>query len=42
MEEGNSSIFKSSMLCLGLSVISRLQLCTQFIFQLNYENNLKI
>jgi len=42
MEEGNCSIFKSSMLCHGLRVISRLQLCPQFIFQLNYENDVKI
>jgi len=41
-EEGNSSIFKASLLCLGLRVISRLQLCPQFIFQLNYENDIKI
>ena len=41
-EEGNSSIFKSYMLCLGLRVISRLQLCSQFIFQLNCENDVKI
>jgi len=26
----------------GLSVISRLQLCPQFISQLNYENDVKI
>jgi len=38
-EEGNSSIFKSSLLCLCLKVISRLQLCPQFVFQLNYEND---
>ena len=37
-QEGNSSIFQSSLLCLGLTVIWRLQLCPQFIFQLNYEN----
>jgi len=41
-EEGNSSIFKSFMLCHGLTVISKLQLCPQFIFQLNYENDVKI
>jgi len=41
-EEGNSSIFQSSLLCNGLRVISRLQLCPQFIFQLNYENDVKI
>jgi len=41
-EEGDSSIFKSSLLCLGLMVISRLKLCPQFIFQLNYENHVKI
>jgi len=40
-EEENSSIFKSSLFCLGLKVISRLQLCPQFIFQLNYENDIK-
>jgi len=41
-EEGNSSIFKSSVLCHGWRVISRLQLCSQFIFQLNYGNDVKI
>ena len=30
------------MLCNDLRVISRLQLCPQFIFQLNYENDEKI
>jgi len=40
-EEGNSSIFLLSMLCNGLKVISRLQFCSQFIFQLNYENDVK-
>jgi len=30
------------MLCHGLRVISKLQLCPQFIFQLNYENEVKI
>ena len=30
------------MLCHGLTVISKLQLCPQFIFQLNYENDVKI
>jgi len=29
------------MLCNGLKVISRLQFCSQFIFQLNYENDVK-
>jgi len=41
-EKGNSSNFKSFLLCVGLRVISRLQLCQQFIFQLNYENDVKI
>jgi len=41
-KEEKSSIFKSCQLCLGLRVISRLQLCPQFIFQLNYENDVKI
>jgi len=41
-EEENSSIFKSSLLFHGMRVISRLQLCLQFIFQLNNENDLKI
>ena len=41
-EEGNSSIFQSSLLCNGLRVISRLQVYRQFIFQLNYENDIKI
>ena len=36
-EEGDCS-----MLCNGLRVISRLQLCLQFIFELNYENDVKI
>jgi len=38
-EEGYSSILKSSLLCPCLRVISRLQLCPQFIFQLNHEND---
>jgi len=41
-EKGYSSVFKSCWLCLGLRVISRLQLCPHFIFQLNYKNNVKI
>ena len=41
-EDGNFSIFQSSLLCNGLRVISSLQLCPQFIFQVNYENDLKI
>jgi len=41
-EDENSSIFQSSLLCNGLRVISRLQLFLQFIFQLNYENDVKI
>jgi len=40
-QEGNSSIFLSSLLSLGVRVISRLQLCPQFIFELNYENDVK-
>ena len=35
-------LHQSSMLCNGLRVISRLELCPQFIFQLNYENDVKI
>jgi len=35
-------IFKSSMLSHGLRVISKLQLCSKFIFQLNYKNYVKI
>jgi len=38
----NSTIFQSSLLCHGLRVILRLQLCPEFIFQLNYENDVKI
>jgi len=38
----NSFIFQSSLICNGLRVISRLQLCPQFIFQLNYESDVKI
>jgi len=34
--------FSMSLLCNGLMVISPLQLRPQFIFQLNYENDLKI
>jgi len=34
-------IFQSSLLCNGLRVISRLQLCPSFIFKLNYENDVK-
>jgi len=30
------------LLCHGLRVISKLHLCLIFIFQLNYENNVKI
>jgi len=41
-EDGYFSIFQLSLLCNGLKVISRLQLCPQFIFQLNYENDVKI
>jgi len=41
-EEGNFSIFQSFMLCNGLRVIPILQLFLQFIFQLNYENDVKI
>jgi len=41
-DEGDCSISQSSMLCNGLRVISRLQLCLQFIFELNYENDVKI
>jgi len=41
-EEGDCSIFESFMSCNGLRVISRLQLCLQFIFELNYENDVKI
>jgi len=33
--------FNQHRLCNGLRVISRLQLCPQFIFQLNYENDEK-
>jgi len=42
MEDGNSNIFQSSMLCHGLRVISRLQLRLQFIFQVNNENDVQI
>jgi len=42
MEDEHSSIFKSSLLCNGLRVISRLKLYQQFIFQLNYENDVRI
>jgi len=41
-EERYSSIFKSSLLCIGLRVTSRLQICTQFIFRRNFENDVKI
>jgi len=41
-EEGYSYVFKSSLSCSGLRMISRLQLCPQFIFQLNYENDVKL
>jgi len=34
--------FKSSLLCHGWRVILRLQLCSQFIFHLNYGNDVKI
>jgi len=37
-----SLFFNHLMLCIGLRVISRLQLCPQFIFKLNNENDLKI
>ena len=36
------AIFQSSLLYNGLRVISRLQLYLQFIFQLKYENDVKI
>jgi len=39
---GDCSIFQLSMLWNGLRAISRLQLCLQFIFELNYENDVKI
>jgi len=35
-------MFTLYLLYLGLKVISKLQLSTQFIFQLNYENDIKI
>ena len=35
-------LFCNHLLCNGLRVISRLQLCPQFIFQLNYENDVQI
>jgi len=41
-EDGNFSIFQSSLLCNGLRVILSLLLGPQFIFQLNYENDVKI
>jgi len=34
--------FNQLRLCNDLRVISRLKLCPQFIFPLNYENDLKI
>jgi len=34
--------FNHLMLFNGLKVISRLQLCPQFMFQVNYENDVKI
>jgi len=40
-EDENFSIFQLSLLCNGLRVISRLQLCPQSIFQLNFENDIK-
>ena len=41
-EGRNSSNLKSSLLCLGLRVTSRLQLWPQFIFQLNNENDVNM
>jgi len=41
-EDENSSIFESYLLFNDMSVISRLQLYPQFIFQHNYENYVKI
>jgi len=41
-EKRTSSIFQSSLIFDDLRVISRLQLCPQFFFQLNYENDVKI
>jgi len=40
-EDENCSIFESSLIRNGMREIYRLQLYRQFIFQVNYENDIK-